>query len=206
MLCEVPVTLEGEQLLRIETHDPALLYRCELAVLTIKTQGRRFSSVFQSHGDFYAPSSSARCPSGAWMRRACWRSWRRTTLQRQPIIWTMMSGTRHKWLVKWSGSGLPDGPQRRRKWDDRVKEHARLVAAAARAVASPASMPRRKGARKPPVPTPHEPMLAAREEPMQLAADMPERASPARPPEDSEDLGLPLLAAAALAAWQSAAA
>jgi hypothetical protein len=36
-----------------------------------------------------------------------------------------------KWLVKWSGSGLPDGPQRRRKWDDRVKEHARLVAAAA---------------------------------------------------------------------------
>ena len=91
-----------------------------------------------------------------------------------------------KWLVKWSGSVLPDGPQRRRKWDDRVKEHARLVAAAARAVASPASMPRRKGARNPPVPTPHEPMLAAceeRQEPMQLAAEMPERASPARPPE-----------------------
>ena len=38
-----------------------------------------------------------------------------------------------KWLVKWSGSVLPDGPQRRRKWDDRVKEHARLVAAVARA-------------------------------------------------------------------------
>ena len=40
--------------------------------------------------------SSARCPSGAWMRRACWRPWRRTTLQRQPIIWTMMSGTRRR--------------------------------------------------------------------------------------------------------------
>jgi hypothetical protein len=38
-----------------------------------------------------------------------------------------------KWLVKWSGSVLPDGPQRRLKWKDRVKEHARLVAAAARA-------------------------------------------------------------------------
>jgi hypothetical protein len=37
------------------------------------------------------------------------------------------------WLVKWSGSVLPDGPQRRLKWNDRVKEHARLVAAAARA-------------------------------------------------------------------------
>ena len=40
--------------------------------------------------------SSARCPSGAWIRRACWRPWRRTTLQRQPIIWTMMSGTRRR--------------------------------------------------------------------------------------------------------------
>ena len=109
------------------------------------------------------------------------------------------------WLVKWSGSVLPDGPQRRRKWDDRVKEHARLVAAAARAVASPASMPRRKGARKPPVPKAQELMLAAREEPMQLAADMPERASPARPPEDSEDLSLPPLAAVSIEPRQHAA-
>ena len=109
-----------------------------------------------------------------------------------------------KWLVKWSGSVLPDGPQRRRKWDDRVKEHARLVAAAARAVALPASMPRRKGARKAPVPTPQELMLAGPEEPMQLAADMPERASPARPPEDREDLGLPPLAAVSIEPRQHA--
>ena len=106
------------------------------------------------------------------------------------------------WLVKWSGSVLPDGPQRRLKWKDRVKEHARLVAAAARAVASPASMPRRKGARKPPVPTSHELMLAGREEP----ADVPERASPARPPEDREDLGLPPLAAASIEPRQHASA
>ena len=108
-----------------------------------------------------------------------------------------------KWLVKWSGSVLPDGPQRRLKWKDRVKEHARLVASAARAVASPASMPRRKGARKPPEPTPHELMLAGYEEPMQLA-DMTERASPARPPEDREDLGLPPLAAVSIEPRQHA--
>ena len=101
------------------------------------------------------------------------------------------------WLVKWSGSVLPDGPQRRLKWNDRVKEHARLVAAAARAVALPASMPRRKGARKAPVPTPHEPMQPA---------NMPERASPARPPEDREDLGLPPLAAVSIEPQQHASA
>ena len=33
-------------------------------------------------------------PFDAWIRRACWRPWPRTTLQRQPIIGTMTSGTR----------------------------------------------------------------------------------------------------------------
>ena len=79
------------------------------------------------------------------------------------------------------------------------------MASAARAVASPASMPRRKGARKPPEPTPHELMLAGYEEPMQLA-DMTERASPARPPEDREDLGLPPLAAVSIEPRQHASA
>ena len=36
------------------------------------------------------------------------------------------------WLSKWSVRVLPEGPPRRRQWDDRVKEHARLVAEAAR--------------------------------------------------------------------------
>ena len=36
------------------------------------------------------------------------------------------------WIAKWSGRLLPeDGPQRRRQWDKRKEEHARLVAAAA---------------------------------------------------------------------------
>ena len=40
------------------------------------------------------------------MRRACWRPWRRTTLQHQPIIGTMTvewHAAQDKWLVKWSG-------------------------------------------------------------------------------------------------------
>ena len=162
-------------------------------VLTIKTQGRRFSSSFQGHGDFYAPSSSARCPSGAWMRRACWRL--AAVAANDPpasvIIWTMTSGTRPAGHVagqveRQRATQRPTTSSQVERPCQGLKEHARLVAAAARAVASPASMPRRKGARNPPVPTPHEPMLAAceeRQEPMQLAADMPERASPARPPE-----------------------
>ena len=63
------------------------------------------------------------------------------------------------WLAKWSVCLLPEGPQRRRQWDDRVKEHARLVAAGARAAASPPK-PKRKRARKPAAPTVHEPVLA----------------------------------------------
>ena len=64
-----------------------------------------------------------------------------------------------EWLAKWSVRLLPEGPQRRRQWVDRVKEHARLVATAAKAafIQAPA---KRKRARKPMPPAEREPVLA----------------------------------------------
>jgi hypothetical protein len=64
-----------------------------------------------------------------------------------------------RWLAKWSPRVLPMGPLRRQQWKNRVKEHARLVAAAECASSSPPK-PKRKRARKPPAPTVHEPVLA----------------------------------------------
>ena len=64
-----------------------------------------------------------------------------------------------KWLAKWSVRVLLDGPLRRRQWDDHVREHKRLVAAAAKRSAA-AKQPKRKYARKPAVPIAREPVLA----------------------------------------------
>ena len=65
----------------------------------------------------------------------------------------------NEWLSKWSVRVLLDGPLRRWQWDDRVQEHKRLMAAAAKGGAEPPT-PKRKYARKPAVPIAHEPVLA----------------------------------------------
>ena len=65
----------------------------------------------------------------------------------------------HEWLAKWSVRVLLDGPLRRRQWDDRVQEHKRLEAAAAKGGTQPPT-PKRKYARRPAVPIAHKPVLA----------------------------------------------
>ena len=64
-----------------------------------------------------------------------------------------------RWLAEWSARVLPHGPRRRRQRDKCKREHARLVAEAAKGRALPPAS-KRKRARKPPAPTAHEPVLA----------------------------------------------
>jgi hypothetical protein len=71
----------------------------------------------------------------------------------------MSHDAQHEWLAKWSVRVLLDGPLRRRQWDDRVQEHKRLEAAAAKGGTQPPT-PKRKYARRPAVPIAHKPVLA----------------------------------------------
>ena len=53
------------------------------------------------------------------------------------------------WLASWDAPVLPDGPRRRRQWDKRKEQHARLVAAAAAASQMPAPKRARPAAAAP---------------------------------------------------------
>ena len=53
------------------------------------------------------------------------------------------------WLASWDAPLLPDGPRRRRQWDKRKEQHARLVAAAAAASQKPAPKRARPAAAAP---------------------------------------------------------
>ena len=59
------------------------------------------------------------------------------------------------WLASWDAPVLPDGPRRRRQWDQRKEQHARLVAAAVAASQMPAPKRARPAAAAPAPPGRH---------------------------------------------------